>query len=148
MFTPETLQMIYKITLAVFLGMAIGFEREHRRKAAGLRTYALVTLGAALFTIMSSASLLGMPSFDPSRIASQVVVGIGFIGAGIIFLRGDRIEGLTTAAGLWATAAIGMAVGFGFYAVAIYATILALLILWFLRLIEPHIPKVPPPNSD
>src|SRR3989344_7044505 len=110
-FTQEALQMIYRLTLAVILGMSIGFEREYRRKAAGLRTYTLVALGAALFTILSFQAFPGVP-FDPSRIASQVVVGIGFIGAGIIFLRGDRIEGLTTAAGLWVTAAIGMAIGF------------------------------------
>lgn len=146
--TPETSEMIYKLTLAVLLGMAVGFEREHRRKAAGLRTYALVALGAALFTIMSVTSSLGAPYFDPSRIASQVVVGIGFIGAGIIFLRGNRVEGLTTAAGLWATAAIGMAAGFGFYAIAIYATILVLLVLWFLRHIEPLIPKAPPRSEE
>lgn len=143
MFTPETLEMIYRITLAAILGMIIGFEREHRRKPAGLRTYTLVALGAALFTVMSQQSLGGTPYFDPSRIASQVVVGIGFIGAGIIFLRGDKVEGLTTAAGLWTTAAIGMAAGFGFYTLAIYATILVLIVLWLMRSIEGRIPKIP-----
>src|SRR3989344_8660556 len=96
----QTITMIGNLSLAAVLGMVIGFEREHRRKPAGLRTYTLVAIGAALFTIMSFAPLakdLGASSFDPSRIASQVVVGIGFIGGGLIFLKGDRMEGLTTA---------------------------------------------------
>ncbi len=142
LFDPQVLWMIGHLTLAAALGMAIGFEREHRRKPAGLRTYTLVALGAALFTILSFAPLakdLGASSFDPSRIASQVVVGIGFIGGGLIFLKGDRMEGLTTAAGLWTTAAIGMAAGFGLYTIAIYGTILALLVLWALRSLETKI---------
>lgn len=137
--TPETLQMIYQLTLAAFLGMLVGLEREYHGKPAGLRTYMLVTVGAALFTIMSVKSALGVPYFDPSRIASQVVVGIGFIGGGLILVRGGRVEGLTTAAGLWATAAIGMAAGFGFYAIAIYTTVLVLFVLWVLRFLENYI---------
>lgn len=139
MFTQETLQMIYQLTLAAFLGMLVGLEREYHGKPAGLRTYMLVAVGAALFTIMSVKSSLGTPYFDPSRIASQVVVGIGFIGGGLILVRGGRVEGLTTAAGLWATAAIGMAAGFGFYAIAIYATILVLFVFWALRFLENYI---------
>lgn len=142
MFTTETMEMIYRLTLAAILGMAIGLEREHRGKPAGLRTYTLVALGAALFTLMSQQSFTEN-AFDPSRIASQVVVGIGFLGAGLIFLKGDAVQGLTTAAGLWVAAAIGMAVGFGFYIVAIYSSILTLLVLWFLRMLEGRIPKNP-----
>ena len=144
MFIPETLEMILKITLAAVLGMAIGLEREHRRKPAGLRTYTLVALGATLFTILSQNIGGEAAAYDPSRIASQVVVGIGFIGAGIIFIRGGHIEGLTTAAGLWTTAAIGMAVGFGFYTVAVFSAILSLAVLLLLRQIEKNIPKIPP----
>ena len=144
MFIPETLEMIYKITLAAVLGMAIGLEREHRRKPAGLRTYTLVALGATLFTILSQNIGGEAAAYDPSRIASQVVVGIGFIGAGIIFIRGGHIEGLTTAAGLWTTAAVGMAVGFGFYTVAVFSAILSLAVLLLLRQIEKNIPKIPP----
>ena len=143
MFSTETLEMIYRLTLAAVLGMSIGLEREYRGKPAGLRTYTLVALGAALFTLMSIKSSLGTPYFDPSRIASQVVVGIGFIGGGLIFLKGDAVMGLTTAAGLWVAAAIGMAVGFGFYIVSIYATALAFFILWLLRKIEGKMPKNP-----
>lgn len=139
-FTPETIWMIKQLTLAAVLGMIIGFEREHRRKPAGLRTYTLVAIGAALFTIMSAQGLAGA-AYDPSRIASQVVVGIGFIGGGLIFLKGERMEGLTTAAGLWATAAIGMAAGFGLSVIAIYSTILVLLVLWAMRAFEDRIHK-------
>ena len=144
MIDEATMQIIYQLTLAAVLGMLIGFEREWRGKPAGLRTYMLVAFGAALFTVMSSASLagdLGRSSFDPSRIASQVVVGIGFIGGGLIVLKGDRMEGLTTAAGLWVTAAIGMAAGFGFNVVAIYSTFLVLFVLWALRVLEDQIHK-------
>src|SRR3989338_6857257 len=139
MLNPETIQMIYQLTLAAFFVMLVGFEREYRGKPAGLRTYMLVAVGAALFTIMSVESSLGAPYFDPSRIASQVVVGIGFIGGGLILLKGDRIEGLTTAAGLCATAAIGMSTGFGFYILAIYVTILTLFVLLILRPLENYI---------
>jgi len=141
---PQTLWMIGHLTLAAFLGTLIGYEREHRRKPAGLRTYTLVALGAALFTMMSFAPIKGGLagfSFDPSRIASQVVVGIGFIGGGLIFMKGERLEGLTTAAGLWATAAIGMATGFGLHTIAIYATLLVLFVLWAMRMVEDHIHK-------
>lgn len=128
-----TLEMVFKIILAAVLGMAIGAEREHRHRSAGLRTYTIVAIGSALFTILSiyGFQAIGGPlgSYDPSRIAGQIVVGIGFIGAGMIILRENKIEGLTTAAGLWATAAIGMAVGLGFYFVAIFVTALILGVL-------------------
>jgi len=143
----ETLIMIMKVTLAGVLGMFIGSEREYRGKAAGLRTYMLVSLGAALFTILSSMAHAGdvvIGLYDPTRIAAQVVVGIGFIGAGLIIFKKDRLEGLTTAAGLWTTAAIGMAVGFGFYSIAIYSTILVVLVLWALRYIDQRIQGASP----
>lgn len=138
MFSPETLTMIYKITLAAVLGMVIGAERESRDKPAGLRTHALVGMGSAIFTVLSFVNFFeGMGySFDPSRIAAQVVVGIGFLGGGIIFLRGGEAQGITTAAGIWITAAIGMAVGFGLYSVAIYSALLSVAILWAFRRIE------------
>ncbi len=123
-----TMEMFLKIILAAVLGMAIGAEREHRHKSAGLRTYTLVAIGSALFTILSLYGFGGESyrAFDPSRIASQIVVGIGFIGGGMIILRENKVEGLTTAAGIWTTAAIGMAIGLGFYLVAIFATALIL----------------------
>lgn len=138
---PETLRIIAQITLAAVLGMLIGAERESKGKAAGLRTYMLVALGSALFTILSSNVGAGASGsvVDPTRIAAQVVVGIGFIGAGLIIFREDRLEGLTTAAGLWVTAAIGMAVGFGFYTAAIFSTIVVLFAFWVLTLLDKQI---------
>src|SRR3989344_7186889 len=122
------LQTFSQILLSAALGMAIGAEREHRHKSAGLRTYTLVAIGSALFTILSLCGFSGTEAkgFDPSRIASQIVIGIGFIGTGVVILRENKIEGLTTAAGLWVTAAVGMAVGLGFYLIAIFTTILIL----------------------
>ena len=141
---PVTTQMIVRLTVATLLGALIGFERERRGKPAGLRTYTLVTLGSALFTVisLSGAGIAHANAYDPSRIASQVVVGIGFIGAGLIFFKEDSIYGLTTAAGLWASAAIGMAVGFGLYAIAIFAAIVTLLVLWLFRFLDSRISKL------
>ncbi|MDP3901469.1 MAG: MgtC/SapB family protein [bacterium] len=138
------LEIFGQLSLAVLLGAAIGMERELARKTAGMRTFALVSMGAALFSIISKFAFVefwGVPGFDPSRIASQVVVGIGFLGAGLIILRQDKIQGLTTAAGLWVSAAIGMAVGFGLYTVAMFATILTIIILLVLWAFEHKIVK-------
>ncbi|MDP4010569.1 MAG: MgtC/SapB family protein [Candidatus Spechtbacteria bacterium] len=115
------------------LGSILGAQREYTGKAAGLRTYSLVAVGACLFTVISRGGfnefLVDASRYDPSRIASNVVVGIGFLGAGVIILRGVRIEGLTTAAGLWVSAGIGMAVGVEMYGVAIFTTVLVFGIL-------------------
>ncbi len=127
-----TIQIFFQIVLSAILGMAIGAEREHRHRSAGLRTYTLVAIGSCLFTILSIygfSAVGGKMAYDPSRIASQIVVGIGFIGAGMIVLRENKAEGLTTAAGVWTTAAVGMAVGLGFYFVAIFVTILIFTVL-------------------
>ena len=127
------LQMI----LAVVLGASLGIERQLARKVAGVRTYALVSLGSALFCLMSKYAFpefWGVNGFDPSRIASQVVVGIGFLGAGSIIFHDSRVHGLTTAAGLWVAAAIGMAVAYKLYSMAIFATALTLVVFvvfWF-----------------
>jgi len=145
-----TLRMMFQMLLAAILGMVIGVEREHRRRPAGIRTHMLVALGSALFTILSveGLSYLGVHNYDPSRIAGQVVVGIGFIGAGLIFFRDDKLQGLTTAAGIWITAAIGMAIGFQCYVLAIFTTLLTIFILWCLRALEAKVPKIPKPNTD
>jgi putative Mg2+ transporter-C (MgtC) family protein len=135
-----TLQIFFQILLAAVLGMAIGAEREHRHKSAGLRTYTLVSLGSCLFTILSVYGFSGSQGIlDPSRIASQIVVGIGFIGAGMIILRENKIEGLTTAAGVWTTAGIGMAVGLGLYLIAIFASLLILGALFSLTFLKEKI---------
>lgn len=134
-------QIFLQLLLATILGGLVGLEREYKKKEAGLRTYSLVSLGAALFTIISFQIFnfyIGKPgvNFDPSRIVGQIVLGVGFLGAGLIIFRGFRIEGLTTAAGLWVVAAIGVTVGIGLYFLAILVAFLALLILAGLRLVE------------
>lgn len=128
------MDFIFRVFVAALLGGVIGFEREYRAKEAGLRTHFLVAMGSALFMILSQygfESQLGMPtiSLDPSRIASQVVTGIGFIGAGTIIFQKHVIKGLTTAAGLWVTSAIGLTCGSGMYLLAVTATLLVLLCL-------------------
>ena len=130
-----TTEFILRLFIAALLGGAIGLEREYRAKEAGFRTHFLVALGSALFMIISQygfgtvLSELGKASFDPSRIASQVVTGIGFIGAGTIIFQKHVVRGLTTAAGLWVTSAIGLTCGAGMYMLATTATILVLICL-------------------
>lgn len=143
MLESSTLQIFFQILLAAALGMAIGAEREHRHKSAGLRTYTLVAVGSTLFTILSSGIVpVGTPAYDPGRIASQIVVGIGFLGAGMIIFRENKVEGLTTAASMWVTAAIGMAVGFGFYFVAIFVALLVMAVLLVLTYLKEKIPAI------
>lgn len=130
-----------RLALAAALGSIIGLEREFREREAGLRTHLLVSLGSALFTIVSAFGFHDVLThdpqvvvrLDPSRIAAQIVSGIGFLGAGAIIRQGLSIRGLTTAATLWVVAAIGMAAGAGFYSVAIITTVVALVALWPLR---------------
>lgn len=140
------IEIALKILLAAVLGMVIGAEREHRRKAAGLRTYTLVSIGSVLFTILSLYGFsdgAGGYAYDPGRIAGQIVVGIGFIGAGLVFFKDNKLQGLTTAAGIWVTAAIGMAVGLGFYATAIFAAILTTAVMGLLTFLEEKISSLP-----
>jgi len=134
------------LILAATLGALIGLEREWARKEAGLRTFSLISLGAALFVIISRSSFnqyLGISSLDPSRTLGQIIVGIGFLGAGIIIFRQKegRVEGLTTAAMIWATAAVGAAVGLGLYGIAISATILIVLINFAVLPLEKRLQK-------
>jgi len=133
--------IIIQLLLSALLGGLVGFEREYKRKEAGLRTYTLVSLGAALFTIVSIKSFdyfAGRPgvNFDPGRIIGQIVLGVGFLGAGLIVFKDFHIEGLTSAAGLWMVAGIGSAVGSGLYFVAVFVTFLTIGILAGLRIIE------------
>lgn len=120
-----------RLLIAGVLGAIIGLDREYRAKEAGFRTHFLVSLGSALFMIVSQygfAGVLGEPgvALDPSRVAAQIVSGIGFLGAGTIIFQKQFVRGLTTAAGLWATAGIGMAVGGGMYLLGVSATVLTL----------------------
>jgi putative Mg2+ transporter-C (MgtC) family protein len=141
---PElsSFEIVARVVLAAALGGAIGLERELREREAGLRTHLLVSVGAALFTMVSAyawtdwhfSNRSGVV-FDPTRIAAQVVSGIGFLGAGAIIRQGLSVRGLTTAATLWVVAAIGMASGVGYYEAAVVTTALVLVSLWPLRLL-------------
>jgi putative Mg2+ transporter-C (MgtC) family protein len=136
-----------RLAVATALGAVIGLERELDEKAAGLRTHMLVAAGSALFTLVSAygfSEFIGHDrvSFDPSRIAAQIVTGIGFLGAGVIFRSGFTVRGLTTAASLWLVAAIGMAAGAGFWQGAVLATVFGLVALrplgWLKRFTLPE----------
>ncbi len=130
--TPRDIEITIQLMIAAFLGGLIGVEREYHGKEAGFRTYALVTLGSAMFMVLSIEmySFFGkITTVDPGRIAAQVVTGIGFLGAGAIIRYPTEIKGLTTAAGIWTAAGIGLACGMGHYVSAIITTALALFIL-------------------
>lgn len=140
-------EIIFQLFLAVILGFIIGIERVSAGKEAGVRTYSLVSLSSCIFTIISYSAfpdLVAKGIVDPTRIASQIVVGIGFLGAGLIIFNENKIIGLTSAAGLWAAAAIGMAVGFGLYSLAISAAFFVLVILYLIRIsnIEQYFRKI------
>ena len=133
---------LLRLVVAAALGGAIGIEREIRDREAGIRTHLLVSLGAGLFTIVSAygfheflTSGASVVRADPTRIAAQIVTGIGFLGAGAIIREGLSVRGLTTAGSLWVVAAIGMASGAGYYWPAVVATVLTIFALWPLRLI-------------
>lgn len=134
------LQLVIRILAAALLGAAIGYEREIRTKSAGIRTHVLVALGAALFMIISQYGFGDSDKFDAARVAAGVVTGIGFLGGGIIIkLQKNHVVGLTTAAGLWVTAAIGLASGSGMFEMAVLCAALVLFCLeamhfWSVRL--------------
>ncbi len=131
-----TEQEIFKLLVAMLVGGLIGLEREMHAKAAGLRTITLITIGSTLFTMLS----VQLGSGDPGRIAANIVTGVGFLGAGSILFSEGRVKGLTTASSIWVAAALGMAIGLGYYGLAGAATFLVLLVLWlfarFDRLID------------
>lgn len=129
------LELALRLMVGLLLGAIIGIERELHRQQAGFRTHSLVALGAALFTIISAYAFVG-PNVDPTRIAAQIVSGIGFIGAGTILQHRGSIRGLTTAASLWAVAAIGMAAGAGLLIMATIGTLLILVVLFALDRVE------------
>ena len=117
------LEYLIGVVVAVVLGFAIGFERKLRFKEAGIRTHTIVCVGSALIMVVSKYAFEGQEA-DASRVAAQIVSGIGFLGAGIIMFRGQKLYGLTTAAGIWATAGVGMAAGAGLYVVAAGAAVI------------------------
>lgn len=139
-FIDPTSVMFLKLLLAMVLGGLIGTERAIlAHQSAGTRTFGLVSLGACLFILISSyvnTAFLGVADIQPTYIAAGIITGIGFLGGGLIIFRGDTLHGVTTAAGLWITTAIGMAIGYGMYAVSLFSTVLVLLMftgMWYVE---------------
>ena len=136
---PTMLTVFAQLGLATLLGLILGAERSIAGKSAGMRTFALVALGACLFTIISlliTTEYLGKVNFDPMRVPAAIITGIGFIGAGLIMFQKNLMRGLTTAAGMWIAAGVGIAIGFGLYAIAVFTTLLTLFIftaVWFVE---------------
>ena len=134
-----TIDIIVRLSIALLLGMIIGTERVWAHKTAGMRTYALVSMGSALFVIISNEMVkyyTGFSGLNPIMMVSQIVVGIGFLGAGLIFTKDSKLMGLTTATSIWVCAGIGMAAGFRLFNIAITATLLTLfifIVLWFIE---------------
>lgn len=124
------LEVVFRIFIAFVLGGLIGWERERHGISAGIRTYGSIALGSCVYGVLS-ISIIGA---DPSRIAAQVATGIGFLGGGVIFRQGDYVSGLTTAATLWATSAIGLTIAFGLYTIGVLTSILIFLLLYLPRL--------------
>lgn len=122
------LRHVISILIACACGWAIGYERKARNKQAGVKTHIIVALTSALMMILSKEAFLDTPSYDTSRVAAQIVSGISFIGGGIIFTRDKKISGITTAAGIWATAGIGMAIGADFWIFGIFCSLIVVLV--------------------
>jgi putative Mg2+ transporter-C (MgtC) family protein len=133
-------ETVARLLLAFALGGLVGFERESVDKPAGFRTHILVCVGAALFALVSREGFFGSGA-DPSRVASNIVVGIGFLGAGTIWRTGGGVQGLTTAASLWTVAAVGTAAGIGYYSGALGATAIVISVLTFMKSIERRLPR-------
>jgi putative Mg2+ transporter-C (MgtC) family protein len=148
-------EVLLRVAVAAALGGAVGIEREIREREAGFRTHLLVSVGAALFTLVSAYGFSDFHysqrtgiTLDPTRISAQIVSGIGFLGAGAIIRQGLSVRGLTTAATLWAVAAIGLAAGAGYYSAAVLTTALVLVSLWPLRLVaQPLFTRIRPPGG-
>ena len=141
---PTDFQMIIRLLLTLILAGLIGLEREVHQRDAGLRTHILVALGSCLIMLTSMYVFdiyKDKVTLDPARIAAGVITGIGFLGAGAIIREPERIRGLTTAASLWVAAGIGLAVGIGFNKIAIYTTVLVLVVLHFFRFVEDSLKK-------
>jgi len=143
-FDGATVDIILKLFIALLLGLIIGTERMWAHKTAGMRTYALVSMGSALFVIISNEMVkayAGFAGMNPLMIISQIVVGVGFLGTGLIFSHDSKVMGMTTATGLWVSAGIGMATGFGLFNIAIIATIFTLFIFMVLWSLESRLRK-------
>lgn len=140
----NTVGSIYKLTLSMLLGAVVGYERRRKGQTAGVRTFSLISMGATLAMLLSiyvPQEYMGLKNGDPGRIAAQVITGIGFLGAGAIIQMKGSVRGLTTAAGIWMMAIIGMAVGLGMYLLSIFASALILFILVQLERIEKRVSR-------
>lgn len=140
----NTVGSIYKLVLSLLLGAVIGYERKRKGQTAGVRTFSLIAMGATLAMLLSiyiPQEYMGLKNGDPGRIAAQVITGIGFLGAGAIIQMKGSVRGLTTAAGIWMMAIIGMAVGLGMYLLSIFASALILFILVQLERIEKRVSR-------
>lgn len=140
----NTVGSIYKLILSMLLGAVVGYERRRKGQTAGVRTFSLISMGATLAMLLSiyvPQEYMGLKNGDPGRIAAQVITGIGFLGAGAIIQMKGSVRGLTTAAGIWMMAIIGMAVGLGMYLLSIFASALILFILVQLERIEKRVSR-------
>lgn len=143
-FDYETLDIIVRLVVAILCGIILGTERVRAHKTTGMRTYALVALGSALFTVISSMMIAEYKNFagiNPMHIVAQIIVGVGFLGTGVIFTRDSKLMGMTTATGLWVSAGIGIASGLGYFKLAFIATFFTLFIFTVLWFIEEQIRK-------
>lgn len=143
-FDGATVDIILKLFVALLLGMIIGTERMWAHKTASMRTYALVSMGSALFVVVSGEMVkayAGFAGLNPLMMVAQIVVGVGFLGTGLIFSHDSKVMGMTTATGLWVAAGIGMASGFGLFNIAIIATLFTLFIFMVLWYIEARLKK-------
>ena len=146
-FDPSAVTIFIKLGSAMLCGVIIGAERNISHKAAGMRTYALVAMGAALFMVMNDLLInqyvtAGVGLTDPLQMPSMIISGIGFMGAGLIILQNKNVTGITTASGLWIAAGIGMAAGAGFYVPAFMATLLVLFIFEVLWHLEQRVKRI------
>jgi putative Mg2+ transporter-C (MgtC) family protein len=150
-FFTQNSEIILKLTVSLSLGMFIGAERLFVHKVAGMKTHSLVAMGATLFIIISeflSQKYAGVSGFNPGMIAANIIMGVGFLSAGLIMMQGEKLMGLTTAGGLWVTAGVGVAVGFGLYSLATISTVLILIIFILMNIIEKPIRRMADGNMS
>ncbi len=144
-FFTQNGEIILRLVTAVGLGLLVGGERLLVHKDAGMKTHALVALGSAVFVVISEALVqryIYLPGLNPTMFPAQIIVGIGFLGAGSIMVHGSQLRGLTTAGGLWVTAGVGMAAGLGLYSLALIVTVLLLMIFVLVNILEKPIRKM------
>ena len=138
--SAQNIEIVLKLVAALFLGMSLGIERAIAGKTAGMRTYGLVTMGSALFVIVGVIAGGGYESIggklESLRLTGQIITGVGFLGAGLIIFKSSKVSGVTTAAGIWASAGVGMAIGYGLYSLAVISTVLIIFVftvLWYIE---------------